>query len=625
MQASATTHSTESESDKSTPSSSTSKTVTERTEPNTLSPSTAVNSQPPGTTPTSASGLISFPASFSLPEFFTTTIPPISAAPRPLLSTTSASSIADAASSSLQSAIQTAGSASSVVTTTAATTYTSISEAIATALTDAFLAKDPVRFFPVVGTTADASNVTTSSDKENQKTTVVGGKESRTAGPERQIATEIANNDKIITVVAKEETPETHPELEALKRVPRFEPLLKSSISSSSFQWGSLFTGSGKRPAQTPFSLDSQPLEAMCERCRRHIRHCVEVAIRDQKVIADSVNAMDEYCAKLVNTLANRCYHARTNCDQITQGKHADKTKALLTNVVGSLEKLSALLPASERLDHPDLKKKYPNLAKSWGVWEGIVEGRIELKISPSPMPFEGGPNHGDRGYDQCKMATAAVANTFDTHHEDMIVFNSISWAPHEYGLILACASSDGKVSLLTCKEDGTWETAAFPAHSIGANSVSWAPSTIPGSLIQTTGAGGAGMVKRFASAGCDNLVKIWREENGEWKEEAVLEGHSDWVRDVCWAPNIGLPNSYLASCSQDKTVLVWSHDPATGSWTKKALKSDPFPDVVWRVSWSPSGNILAVSCGDNKISMWKENLEGEYQQIGDVSETYQG
>ena len=26
---------------------------------------------------------------------------------------------------------------------------------------------------------------------------------------------------------------------------------------------------------------------------------------------------------------------------------------------------------------------------------------------------------------------------------------NSISWAPHEYGLILACASSDGKVSFL--------------------------------------------------------------------------------------------------------------------------------------------------------------------------------
>jgi protein transport protein SEC13 len=27
---------------------------------------------------------------------------------------------------------------------------------------------------------------------------------------------------------------------------------------------------------------------------------------------------------------------------------------------------------------------------------------------------------------------------------------NAISWAPHEYGLMLACASSDGKVSILS-------------------------------------------------------------------------------------------------------------------------------------------------------------------------------
>jgi protein transport protein SEC13 len=31
--------------------------------------------------------------------------------------------------------------------------------------------------------------------------------------------------------------------------------------------------------------------------------------------------------------------------------------------------------------------------------------------------------------------------------HESSV--NSISWAPHELGLILACASSDGRVSIL--------------------------------------------------------------------------------------------------------------------------------------------------------------------------------
>lgn len=43
----------------------------------------------------------------------------------------------------------------------------------------------------------------------------------------------------------------------------------------------------------------------------------------------------------------------------------------------------------------------------------------------------------------------------------------------------------------------------------------------------------------------------IYREEDGGWVEEAKLEAHSDWVRDVAWAPSIGLPRNIIASCSQ--------------------------------------------------------------------------
>lgn len=62
---------------------------------------------------------------------------------------------------------------------------------------------------------------------------------------------------------------------------------------------------------------------------------------------------------------------------------------------------------------------------------------------------------------------------------------------------------------------------------------------------------------KRFASAGCDNLVKIWgfRDDKQEWVVEDILEGHTDWVRDVAWAPNIGLPRSYIATASQVRRV----------------------------------------------------------------------
>ncbi|TBU44827.1 protein transporter SEC13 [Dichomitus squalens] len=223
---------------------------------------------------------------------------------------------------------------------------------------------------------------------------------------------------------------------------------------------------------------------------------------------------------------------------------------------------------------------------------------------------------------------------------------NSVSWAPHELGAILACASSDGTISVLTFKNDGTWGADVFEGHAIGCNAVSWAPAVQPGSLLvpqpsnTVPGQAPAAVqsVKRFASAGCDNLVKIWgfRDDTQAWVEEEVLEGHQDWVRDVAWAPNIGLPRSYIATASQDKTVLIWTKDSPTAPWVKTAL--DPsstsapsapgaaaapagkFPDVVWRVSWSLAGNILAVSCGDGKVTLWKENLKGTWECVSDLT-----
>ena len=44
-----------------------------------------------------------------------------------------------------------------------------------------------------------------------------------------------------------------------------------------------------------------------------------------------------------------------------------------------------------------------------------------------------------------------------------------------------------------------------------------------------------------------------FREVDGQWVEEEKLEAHSDWVRDVAWATNVGLPVSTIASCSQVK------------------------------------------------------------------------
>ena len=49
-----------------------------------------------------------------------------------------------------------------------------------------------------------------------------------------------------------------------------------------------------------------------------------------------------------------------------------------------------------------------------------------------------------------------------------------------------------------------------------------------------------------------------------------VCAPRRDWVRDVAWAPSIGLPYSTIASCSQDGTVAIWTQDEDGGPWKAK-------------------------------------------------------
>ncbi|KAF3910210.1 Coronin-2B [Orbilia brochopaga] len=205
------------------------------------------------------------------------------------------------------------------------------------------------------------------------------------------------------------------------------------------------------------------------------------------------------------------------------------------------------------------------------------------------------------------------------TNHQASV--NMVSWAPHTLGLIFACASTDGKVSVLELKDE-RWDLRLFTAHATGCNAVSWAPDVSPGSIVQSsissTGGAAQSGIRKFATGGSDNLVKIWSysPDADNYVVETVLDGHHDWVRDVAWAPSI-LAKTYIASASQDKTVIIWTSD-AGGPFQKKVLEMDA---VVWRVSWSLSGNVLAVSGGDNKVTLWKENLQGAWEKVTTVTE----
>eukprot|EP00959_Pyramimonas_sp_CCMP1952_P211694 4429988-Pyramimonas_sp.AAC.1 len=168
--------------------------------------------------------------------------------------------------------------------------------------------------------------------------------------------------------------------------------------------------------------------------------------------------------------------------------------------------------------------------------------------------------------------------------------------------------------------ERGVWEASKKGlerAHPIGCTSVSWAPAAEPGALVSPHVS--QAPVKRLCSAGCDNTVKVWsfNEATKEWKVDQVLEGHTDWVRDAAWAPNIGLPMNTIASCGQDGLVFAWTQAEAGSPWKSRLIQDFKVP--VWRVSWSVTGSLLAVSDGNNVVTLWKEQLDETWVQVSTV------
>jgi len=180
---------------------------------------------------------------------------------------------------------------------------------------------------------------------------------------------------------------------------------------------------------------------------------------------------------------------------------------------------------------------------------------------------------------------------------------NAIAWAPHEYGPILGAASSDGTASLSQCLPQFGWKEPVKAlhvggvTHMMGVNCISFAP--FHPSMSENV---------LFATGGCDSRVRVWRVPRDVTSSPCELlcelSEHKDWVRDVAFNPDGASTYITLASCGQDRTVIVRRIARSALAANKSATwetSVTSFPDAVWRLSWSPSGTELLATNGNSE------------------------
>jgi len=195
-----------------------------------------------------------------------------------------------------------------------------------------------------------------------------------------------------------------------------------------------------------------------------------------------------------------------------------------------------------------------------------------------------------------------------DTNHTASV--NSVEFAPQEYGLRLACASSDGTVSILSYDPSGQWHRSVVQAHPGGAQTAKWAP-------VSYRDGAPSGSI-RLATGGCDNSVRIYRCENEAWMEEnpRFPYAHTDWVRDVAWRPD---SSSVLATGSWDQTVVIWTQEMEGQAW--RQVSKLQMNGKVECLSWSVTGSMLSICFDDGDSIVYKEAYDGHYEEVGKINE----
>ena len=154
---------------------------------------------------------------------------------------------------------------------------------------------------------------------------------------------------------------------------------------------------------------------------------------------------------------------------------------------------------------------------------------------------------------------------------------NAVAWS--QDGRTLAAGGSEGGTQIWEATEAGFQKTTLIPAP---------------------------GQVGSLAFSPNDNLLAIGSIEIVLWDlaknaTAVTLRGHSQKVRVLAWHPD----GRWLASGSDDGTVIIWDTQKQTAVQTLTQHQQDDGTDYILGLAWSPDGAWLASAGFDNNIRLW--------------------
>ncbi|XP_026681821.1 BLOC-1-related complex subunit 5 isoform X2 [Diaphorina citri] len=159
-----------------------------------------------------------------------------------------------------------------------------------------------------------------------------------------QITSSTGHNIVVVKEAAPEAGPDSDPELQRLKNIPMFLPIMRGTVNLPE-----------ARDPEVLERLDSAALYRLCVHYQEYLTSCATTVAKDQALIFDDMKRVDSLVSSLVKSYTECEAQVNSASERLHRipdlSMHLSHTHLLLNQTVDTLERLNNSLPLEHRLE----------------------------------------------------------------------------------------------------------------------------------------------------------------------------------------------------------------------------------------------------------------------------------